>query len=59
MRRETMARTLSDKLAQLPHKRRQRIERHASKVVAAEMSLRALRRAQRRGAGSRARDTSS
>lgn len=40
-----MARTLSDKLAQLPHERRERIEAHASELVAEEMSLRELRRA--------------
>lgn len=45
MRGETMARTLSDKLAQLPHERRERIEAHASELIAEEMSLRELRRA--------------
>jgi hypothetical protein len=39
-----MARTLSDKLAQLPHERRERIEAHASELIAEEMSLRELRR---------------
>jgi hypothetical protein len=39
-----MARTLTDKLAQLPHGRRDRIERHARALIAKEMSLRKLRR---------------
>lgn len=40
-----MARTLNDKLAHLPHERRERIETHASELIAKEMSLRELRRA--------------
>lgn len=40
-----MARTLNEKLAQLPRERRERIETHASELIAEEMSLRELRRA--------------
>ena len=40
-----MGRTLNDKLAQLPRERRERIEMHASELIAEEMSLRELRRA--------------
>ena len=36
---------MSEKLAQLPHERRKRVEAHASELIAEEMSLRELRRA--------------
>ena len=40
-----MGRTLSDKLAQLPRVRRERVENRAAELIAEEMSLRELRRA--------------
>ena len=45
MRGKVMGRTLNEKLAQLPHARREKIERRAAELINEELSLRELRRA--------------
>jgi DNA-binding transcriptional regulator YiaG len=44
----TMARTLADKIQQLPTARRKKVEARAKKLIAEEMSMRDLRRAMNR-----------
>ena len=43
-----MARTLTDKIEQLPAARRKRVEARAAKLIADQMSLRDLRKAMHR-----------
>ncbi|HET8883545.1 MAG TPA: helix-turn-helix domain-containing protein [Solimonas sp.] len=43
-----MGRTLTEKMAQLPAKRRKRVEARAAELIAEEMSLRDLRKAMSR-----------
>jgi transcriptional regulator with XRE-family HTH domain len=40
-----MGRTLTEKLAQIPQPRRERIDQHAAQLISEELSLRELRRA--------------